>query len=264
MEAIGEGVPRLVGRRPGSRRLAGRARAGSAGPAGAAGRTSAPAARFTAWDRDGGFAERIVVAADVALRVPDDFDDLGARLPFSAEGSSGTGRCWSPGSVPAAAWASTVSARRLCSRSRSPATGVARFTSRPARRASASERWRWGRHPWAATTIPRPLPWTRPSRSPRPAPWSWPPCARWIAAARWPSTRSISTGSPRSPTGPLVGAEPAQRRQLHAGRRAGVPRSRRDDPGPHPDRGVPAGRWRGGPPSPRERRPWTARRSLVP
>lgn len=36
------------------------------------------AARFTAWDRDGGFAERIVVAADVALRVPEAFDDLAA------------------------------------------------------------------------------------------------------------------------------------------------------------------------------------------
>ena len=35
-------------------------------------------ARFTAWDRDGGFAERIVVAADVALRVPDLFTDVAA------------------------------------------------------------------------------------------------------------------------------------------------------------------------------------------
>jgi alcohol dehydrogenase, propanol-preferring len=37
-----------------------------------------PAARFTAWDRDGGFAEWIVVGADVALRVPDLFDDRAA------------------------------------------------------------------------------------------------------------------------------------------------------------------------------------------
>ena len=36
------------------------------------------AARFTGWDRDGGFAERLVVAADVALRLPDGFDDLAA------------------------------------------------------------------------------------------------------------------------------------------------------------------------------------------
>ena len=35
-------------------------------------------AQFTAWDRDGGFAERIVVRADVALSVPDGFDDLAA------------------------------------------------------------------------------------------------------------------------------------------------------------------------------------------
>jgi len=36
------------------------------------------AGRFTGWDRDGGFAERIVVGADVALRLPDGFDDLSA------------------------------------------------------------------------------------------------------------------------------------------------------------------------------------------
>jgi alcohol dehydrogenase, propanol-preferring len=36
------------------------------------------AARFTAWDRDGGFAELVTVRADVALRVPDGFDDLAA------------------------------------------------------------------------------------------------------------------------------------------------------------------------------------------
>ena len=35
-------------------------------------------ARFTAWDRDGGFAELVVVGADVALRVPAGFDDLAA------------------------------------------------------------------------------------------------------------------------------------------------------------------------------------------
>jgi alcohol dehydrogenase, propanol-preferring len=37
-----------------------------------------PAGRFTGWDRDGGFAEQIVVRADVALHVPDGFDDLAA------------------------------------------------------------------------------------------------------------------------------------------------------------------------------------------
>jgi len=35
-------------------------------------------ARFTGWDRDGGFAEWMTVGADVALRVPDGFDDLAA------------------------------------------------------------------------------------------------------------------------------------------------------------------------------------------
>lgn len=37
-----------------------------------------PDARFTAWDRDGGFAERIAVDAAFALAVPDGFDDLAA------------------------------------------------------------------------------------------------------------------------------------------------------------------------------------------
>ncbi len=37
-----------------------------------------PAAEFTGWDRDGGFAELAVVRADVALRVPPAFDDLAA------------------------------------------------------------------------------------------------------------------------------------------------------------------------------------------
>jgi alcohol dehydrogenase, propanol-preferring len=37
-----------------------------------------PAARFTGWDRDGGYATRVAVRADFALRLPDGFDDLAA------------------------------------------------------------------------------------------------------------------------------------------------------------------------------------------
>jgi propanol-preferring alcohol dehydrogenase len=37
-----------------------------------------PGARFTGWDRDGGFAERMSVRADFALHVPDGFADLDA------------------------------------------------------------------------------------------------------------------------------------------------------------------------------------------
>lgn len=37
-----------------------------------------PGARFTGWDRDGGFATRIAVRAEFALRIPDAFDDLAA------------------------------------------------------------------------------------------------------------------------------------------------------------------------------------------
>jgi len=36
------------------------------------------AARFTGWDRDGGFATRLTVRADFALRLPPGFDDLAA------------------------------------------------------------------------------------------------------------------------------------------------------------------------------------------
>jgi propanol-preferring alcohol dehydrogenase len=35
-------------------------------------------ATFTGWDRDGGFADRLTVRADVAVRIPDGFDDLAA------------------------------------------------------------------------------------------------------------------------------------------------------------------------------------------
>jgi propanol-preferring alcohol dehydrogenase len=37
-----------------------------------------PEATFTAWDRDGGFAERLTVRADFAFRIPKRFDDLQA------------------------------------------------------------------------------------------------------------------------------------------------------------------------------------------
>jgi alcohol dehydrogenase, propanol-preferring len=37
-----------------------------------------PDAQFTGWDRDGGYAARMAVRADFALRLPDGFDDLAA------------------------------------------------------------------------------------------------------------------------------------------------------------------------------------------
>jgi propanol-preferring alcohol dehydrogenase len=77
VEAVGAGV---AGWGPGDRAAAGWL-AGTCGTCVAcrAGRENlCPGARFTAWDRDGGFAERIAVRADVALRVPDRFDDLAA------------------------------------------------------------------------------------------------------------------------------------------------------------------------------------------
>ena len=41
-------------------------------------RTCARDAEFTGWDRDGGYATRVAVRADFALRLPDGFDDLAA------------------------------------------------------------------------------------------------------------------------------------------------------------------------------------------
>jgi propanol-preferring alcohol dehydrogenase len=62
-------------------------RAGVAWLGGACGRCRAclegrenlcPDARFTGWDRDGGYATRMTVLADAAVRVPDEFSDLDA------------------------------------------------------------------------------------------------------------------------------------------------------------------------------------------
>ncbi|MFH0750221.1 MAG: zinc-dependent alcohol dehydrogenase family protein [Chloroflexota bacterium] len=77
VEAVGAGVDGwLLGERAAVGWLAGTCRVC---PACRTGRENlCEAARFTGWDRDGGFAERIVVGADVALRVPDGFDDLSA------------------------------------------------------------------------------------------------------------------------------------------------------------------------------------------
>jgi len=77
VEALGEGV---TGWSVGDRAAVGWL-AGTCGTCAACrtGRENlCPAARFTTWDRDGGFAERMVVAAEVALRVPDLFDDSAA------------------------------------------------------------------------------------------------------------------------------------------------------------------------------------------
>jgi len=77
VEAVGDGVASWS---PGDRAAVGWL-AGTCGTcrACASGRENlCPAARFTAWDRDGGFAERVVVLADFALRVPAGFDDAAA------------------------------------------------------------------------------------------------------------------------------------------------------------------------------------------
>jgi propanol-preferring alcohol dehydrogenase len=47
-----------------------------------------PDAQFTGWDRDGGYATRMAVRADFALRLPDGFDDL-AAAPLLCDGVIG-------------------------------------------------------------------------------------------------------------------------------------------------------------------------------
>jgi len=47
-----------------------------------------PEARFTGWDRDGGYATRMTVRADYALRLPDGFDGL-AAAPLLCGGAIG-------------------------------------------------------------------------------------------------------------------------------------------------------------------------------
>ena len=77
VEAVGSGV---TGWTVGDRAAVGWL-AGACGtcPACLSGRENlCPRAELTAWDRDGGFAERTLVRADFALRVPEGFDDLAA------------------------------------------------------------------------------------------------------------------------------------------------------------------------------------------
>ncbi len=176
-------------------------------------------ARFTAWDRDGGFAEWIVVGADVALRVPDGFDDP-AAAPLLCGGVIGYRSLLVSGIQPRRS-AGPLRVRRVgpARDPGRPLTGDARCTSPRARRRSASGRSPLGHRPWAATTIPRRLRSTPPSRSPLPAPSSWRRCARSTAAAPWPSTRSTSTGSRPSTTGASGGS----------GACAASPTTRRDD-----------------------------------
>jgi len=72
-------------------------RAGVAWLGGACGRCPAclegrenlcPDATFTGWDRDGGYATQVTVRAEFALRIPDEFDDLGAA-PLLCGGAIG-------------------------------------------------------------------------------------------------------------------------------------------------------------------------------
>ena len=251
--------PRPPGRRPGrggraGRRPAGRsatgprsagwpARAATCAACRAAARTSARAADFTGWDRDGGFAERVTVRADVrAARPRRGFDDL-AAAPLLCGGVIGYRSLRRGGDPsPAAGWACTASAPRRRWRSRSPATGAARSTSRPARErerragpgAGAAS---VGGYDDAAAGAARRGRHVRPGRRGRRRR----PARASTAAAPWRSTRSTSTGSRRSPTTTCGGS--ASLRSVANFTRAdarAVPRPRRGDPHPDRDRGAAA------------------------
>lgn len=77
VEAVGDGVTGWsVGDRAGVTWLAGTC--GSCRACTSGRENLCPSATFTGWDRDGGFAERMTVRADMAVRLPDGFADLDA------------------------------------------------------------------------------------------------------------------------------------------------------------------------------------------
>jgi propanol-preferring alcohol dehydrogenase len=110
-----------------------------------------PNARFTGWDLDGGFATRIAVRADFALRLPEGFSDL-AAAPLLCGGVIGYRSLRSQASGRAAVWACSGSVLPLSSRSRSPAIGIARSTSGRDRRAISGGRSTLVRPVWPAMT----------------------------------------------------------------------------------------------------------------
>jgi len=76
VERVGAAAGWQVGNRAGMAWLAGVC--GECGHCLAGRENLCAAAQFTGWDRDGGYAERIAVRADFALRIPEGFDDVAA------------------------------------------------------------------------------------------------------------------------------------------------------------------------------------------
>ena len=154
---------------------------------------------FTGWDRDGGYAERIAVRADFALRLPDGFDDL-AAAPLLCGGVIGYRSLKVSGIQPGGRlglFGFGASALLTLQVARHWGCEVYVWTrstaeQRAGARARRRERGRLRRAD-ADRSTPR-------SRSRRPATSSSPRCARSTAAARSPSTRSTSTASPSSRT----------------------------------------------------------------
>jgi propanol-preferring alcohol dehydrogenase len=98
-----------------------------------------PAARFTGWDADGGYAEYAVVPEAYAYRLPPAVDDAHAAR-CCAPAQSATERCAAPSCRPAAGWASTGLGRRRTSRRRSRSHRERQCTCSPAPHRPAS--WR--------------------------------------------------------------------------------------------------------------------------
>lgn len=116
-------------------------------------------ARFTGWDRDGGYATQMTVRAAYAYRIPETFGDLDAA-PLLCGGVIGYRALKVSGIQPAGRLGLFGFGASALLTLKSRGTGDARSTSGPARPASGSTPSSSGRRASAATTI-------RPRRSMR-------------------------------------------------------------------------------------------------
>jgi propanol-preferring alcohol dehydrogenase len=104
---------------------------GTCGPCRAKRENLCEAARFTGWDRDGGFATRVAARADFALRLPDGFDDFDAA-PLLCGGVIGYRALKAPGRRPSAnAPGVSAPSGRAVTRSDRPCRSTRRSPSRP-------------------------------------------------------------------------------------------------------------------------------------
>ena len=198
VEALGEGVEGWgVGDRAGVAWLAGAC--GDCARCAAGRENLCESARFTGWDRDGGYAEFVTVRAAFAHPLPATLDPVeaapllcGGVIGYRALRLSGIepgGRLGLYGFGASARLALQVATHWGCE------VFVATRSARDRQRArELGAAWSGG------TDDPPPPPSTQLSPSPPPARLSSPPSRPSTGEARSPSTPSISTASPSSPT----------------------------------------------------------------